>query len=148
MNKHHGCGPCAKSDCCSCDQRRLAGPTGPKGETGRTGPIGAAGALGPTGTTGPTGAAGASIFPNILLYGDGSDGALALSGPLSLTRDVHFTTLTMLPGGRILTNGFMVFADVIDLTSADTDAIVTNINDGHSAASLSGGAGAVARATL
>jgi hypothetical protein len=78
------------------------GPGGPSGATGPQGPGGPSGATGPQGPTGPSGAMG-SQGPegDLRIYGNGSAGALTVSGIKTLYTDVatnynlQFTDLTI-----------------------------------------------------
>jgi hypothetical protein len=78
------------------DPTLLTGPAGPTGPTGDTGPQGPQGEAGAEGTHGPEG--------DIRIYGDGSAGALVVSGFKTLYQDVatndnlQFTDLTISPG--------------------------------------------------
>lgn len=47
---------------------------------------------------------------NSLLYCDGSDGALSVTGTYTAARDICATTVTVVSGGVIITNGARIFA--------------------------------------
>jgi hypothetical protein len=84
------------------------GATGPPGPTGATGPAGPVGATGGTGATGPAGPAG----PAASIFGDGSEGAVSISGAVdwsatSPDSTLQFTNLTVsgiltIPSGAII----------------------------------------------
>lgn len=42
-------------------------------------------------------------------FGDGSDGKLKLSSDLYLTREMHFTSLEIPSGFKVITNGYRVY---------------------------------------
>lgn len=64
-----------------------------------------------------------------LVYGDGSDGTFTASGSLTLTRNVYYENLRILPGCTIFTNGFVVrvrTALIIEGSLADSGVISNN----------------------
>ncbi|HUA82572.1 MAG TPA: hypothetical protein VMB85_01840 [Bryobacteraceae bacterium] len=80
------------------------GPPGAPGAQGIVGPQGAPGPVGPQGPQGPQGPAGASGL--LAVYGDGSDGALAISAPTDWTVNppsgtLQFSSLTINGGGTL-----------------------------------------------
>ena len=46
---------------------------------------------------------------NDAVYGNGADGDVTISGTVTLTRDMHYNTLTVPLGHILLTSGFKVF---------------------------------------
>lgn len=70
------------------------------------------------------------------IWGDGSDGAVTISAPTTLTRDMYYTTLTVNAGNTLTTAGFRVFAS----TSITINGTVTGAG-GNGAAGATGAAG-------
>jgi hypothetical protein len=44
------------------------------------------------------------------VFGDGSDGDVVVSTPITLTRDMYYNTLTINSGGSVFTDGYGIFA--------------------------------------
>jgi hypothetical protein len=87
---------------------------------------------------------GATTGP-AFIYGGGSDGAVTISGTTTLTRDMYYSNLTMANTGVLNTNGFRVFVNgLLDITAAQTGAIITNGGAGN--AGLTAGTGGTAGA--
>lgn len=75
-------------------------------------------------------------FGNEPVYGDGSDGAVTISGDTTLTRDMFYTTLTVNSGFTLNTGGFRVFAK----TSVTVNGtIARNGNAGNNGTNGTGG---------
>lgn len=70
-------------------------------------------------------------FP-FLLFGDGSDGDVTVSGAVSLTRDMYYNNLTISAGAAMDTNGYRVFVrGTLDLSAAPTAAITNKGGNGN-----------------
>jgi len=96
------------------------------------------------------GGSGPSEFMLNQFFGDGSDGDVTVSGPVTLTRDMYYRNLTLSAGAAISTNLFRIFvSETLDLSAAPTGAIYQNgangnnavVNAGGTAVSQSGGVG-------
>ncbi len=74
-------------------------------------------------------------------YGDGRDGNVTVTGAVSLTRDMYYSTLEISGAGAIDTAGHRVYAQVLDLSLASAGAIKFNGANG-SAGSYGGVGGA------
>jgi len=61
---------------------------------------------------------GGGSTPAVVYYGDGSDGAVTISGTTNLTRDMYYDTLVVQSGGVLNTNQWKVFCK----TSCTIDA--------------------------
>lgn len=74
-------------------------------------------------------------------WGDGSDGAVSLSsGTTTLTRDMHYTTLTLTSTAKIKTAGFRVHCSVLlDISNAGQGAIHNEGNAGGNSSTAGGG---------
>src|SRR6266498_772520 len=85
-----------------------------------------------------------AVVPDLgsFLYGDGSDGAIVISGTTTETRDRNWTTLQVTNTGTYNTANFRIRAR----TSMDLDGI-TQVQGGAGTAGGAGG-GAVAAGTL
>lgn len=58
-------------------------------------------------------------------FGDGSDGTVTVSAPLTLVRDMYYDTLTVAAGAQIATQGNTIFCKtLLDLSNAPAAAIV------------------------
>ena len=79
--------------------------------------------------------------PDILFFGDGSDGNLtASSGTTTLTRDTYYNNVTLTGTAKIITVGYRLFiAGILDVSGAGAYAINANGNDGASGSGISGG---------
>jgi hypothetical protein len=79
-------------------------------------------------------------------YGTGQDGNLNLSaGTVVLIRDMFYDTLTISGTGKIVLNGFKLYARSLDATNGLINSIVpTSVPDGLSATTQTGAAGGVA----
>lgn len=77
------------------------------------------------------------------IFGDGSDGAVTISGNTTLTRDMFYTTLVVDNGFTLNTGGFRIFCSV-SLTNNGT--ISRNGNNGVAGGTGTGGAGGAALA--
>jgi hypothetical protein len=127
------------------------GGTGTTGSTGSTGPTGV-GVTGATGLIGPTGSAGVSTVANSMFYfGSAYEGNVTINATITLTQDRYFNTLTLGPAGKIITNGYRMFGNTLDLSTAQVGAIQFNGNNGGSAtlatgvaSGASGGQGSIA----
>lgn len=80
-------------------------------------------------------------------FGGGSDGNATITGVVTLTNPAYYDTLTMAPGGAIITSGYPVYAKVLDLSNCDAFCIRSNGSNAANSTSASGSAGAVAVAT-
>ncbi|SNW62029.1 Collagen-like protein [Orpheovirus IHUMI-LCC2] len=58
--------------------------------------------------TGIPGSAGSTTI-DPALFGDGSDGNLSLGNQITLSRDMYYNNLTLVPGGVIFANGYRIF---------------------------------------
>ena len=104
-----------------------------------------------TGTTGFGSAgmvlvtAGSTAAPawtaNAAVFGTGADGATTInSGTTTLTRDMHYTNLTLSGTGVLNTNGWCVYASgTLDISSAPAGAIIMNGAAGGNASAATGG---------
>ena len=61
-------------------------------------------------------------------FGDGSDGDVTIAGTVTLTRDMSYRTLTITGANKIVTAGFRLRAQVLDLSGANAGAIQRNGN--------------------
>jgi hypothetical protein len=77
-------------------------------------------------------------------FGGGSNGNLTVSGPLILTNDVFYNTLTIAPGAAIETRGYRIFCKTLDLSNAPTNAFRANGANGGTATTQVGGAASLA----
>ena len=91
----------------------------------------------------------AASDPYAGLFGTGADGALSISsGTTVLTKDTHYTNVTLTGTAKIALAGFRMFVNgVLDLSAAPASAIVgwasaTNPNGGNASANTAGAAGA------
>jgi len=67
-------------------------------------------------------------------FGDGSDGDVTVSGPVTLTRDMYYRNLTLSAGAALNTGGFRIFATgTVDLSAAPAGAIQYNGTTGNTA---------------
>lgn len=84
------------------------------------------------------------------LFGAGTNTNLTLSGALTLSQDVYYSTLTLNAGSALNTNGYRIFCKTLDLSNAPAFAIRRGGNNGNSASSQNGGgaSGALVAATL
>lgn len=99
---------------------------------------------------------GASADPvweaNPAIFGTGADGALSISsGTTTLTRDMHYTNVTISGTAILNPNGFRIYGTgILDITSASAGSIriptVNGLNGSGATAGL--GAGAVALGTV
>lgn len=64
---------------------------------------------------------------------------LTLSGPLTLTNDVFYDTLTLNAGAAITTAGFKIFCKTLDLSNAPEKAISRSGSNGNNASNQTGG---------
>ena len=73
-------------------------------------------------------------------FGTGADGAVTIAGTTNiLTRDMHYTTLTIPAGTSLQTNGWRIYCSVsLDLTNASANSII------FVSGTLTGNAGATA----
>ena len=87
---------------------------------------------------GNTGATQSQAYRN---FGDGSDGNVSVSTPISLTKDMYYNNLTLTTGGQISTNGWRIFVKgVLDLRTAVSGAIQNSGGAGAAGVGLFGGA--------
>lgn len=97
----------------------------------------------------------ASLAPaqGSLLFGDGSDGNVGITTPVTLARDMYYNNLTIAAGANLNPNGFRIFvAGTLDLTACPANGISTiqagGTGSGQNAASTAaGGVGGVAPGT-
>ncbi len=81
-------------------------------------------------------------IPNIQAFGDGSDGNVTVSAPLTLTRDMYYANLTISAGAAITPAGFRIFVSgILDITAAPAGWL---INKGGNASGATAGAAAPA----
>lgn len=84
-----------------------------------------------------------SVVSRVMLFGDGSDGNVTVSGSLTLSRDMFYNNLTLSAGCAITTSGYRIFvAGTLDISAAPAGAIKWNGNNGANATSIVGAAGA------
>lgn len=78
------------------------------------------------------------------LFGTGADGSAVISsGTTSITRDMHYTNLTINGTGSIFTSGYRIFVSgTLDITSAPVAAIIATGGGGGAGAGSTGGNGA------
>lgn len=93
------------------------------------------------GDDGGTGAPGASGYNvSALMFGDGTDGDVTISGSVTLTRDMHYNNLTISAGAALETAGFRIHVKgTLDLTAAPANAIRFTALAGGNAPSTSAG---------
>lgn len=89
------------------------------------------------------------LDPQNIVFGDGSDGNVTISGATSLTRDMYYDTLTVNTGVHLDTAGFRVFAKtgVILTGTATLGRIGNNGSNGTAGTNGSGGGGGGAGST-
>jgi hypothetical protein len=87
-----------------------------------------------------------SISKMLILWSDGNDGDTTISTTVSLTKDMNYKTLTISSGGILKTNGYRVFAHVINIQSGGKIEEPGNngANGQDEPAPKAGGAGGVA----
>jgi hypothetical protein len=75
------------------------------------------------------------------LFGTGADGAVTISsGTTTLTRDMHYTNLTISGTGALKPAGFQVFVSgTLDISAAPAGAIIANGSVGNAGSGSSGG---------
>lgn len=67
-------------------------------------------------------------------FGDGSDGDVVVNGPVTLTRDMYYNSLTVQAGAAINTAQFRIYVKTyLDITAAPAGAFVLNGNAGANA---------------
>jgi hypothetical protein len=83
-------------------------------------------------------------------FGSGTNGNLTLSGPLTLTQDVFYNTLTLNAGAALTTAGYRIFCKTLNLSNAPANAIRRSGSNGNSTITQAGAGliGALASATL
>lgn len=80
-----------------------------------------------------------NIAPTMLeFFGSGTNGNLTLSGPLTLSQDVFYNTLTLNAGAALTTNGYRIFCKVLDLSNAPARAIRRDGTNGNSTVTQAG----------
>lgn len=81
---------------------------------------------------------------NVALFGTGADGAVTISsGTTTLTRDVHYTNLTISGTGKLYTNGSTIYGTgTFDLTNAPAQAVYSAVGTGNNASGATGGGAA------
>lgn len=80
-----------------------------------------------------------------ILFGNGTDGNVTVSGAVTLTHDMYYNNLTIAAGAALNTAGFRVFvAGTLDLTAAPADGIRLNGGAGTAASGTTGGAAGAA----
>ena len=85
----------------------------------------------------------ASVFTAAaLMFGTGADGAVAISsGTTTLTRDMHYTNLTLSGTGVLNPAGWRVFVNgTLDVSAAPVGAIISNGNAANNASGSTAGA--------
>ena len=83
-----------------------------------------------------------SVAPNVALFGTGVNGNVTISaGTTTLTHDMNYSNLTLNGTGTLNTAGFRVFvANTLDISAAQTGAIICNGIAGNSASGTTNGA--------
>ena len=57
-------------------------------------------------------------------FGDGSDGDVIITGPHTLSRNMHFRNLTIYGSGKLITKGYKIHVrGTMDLTGASSGSI-------------------------
>ena len=80
---------------------------------------------------------------DMLLFGDGRDGDVTVSGVVTLTQDMYYNNLTLSAGAALNPAGWRIFVKgVLDLTAAPAGAIGVSGGNGSAGSFASGGAGA------
>lgn len=85
------------------------------------------------------GALGTSL--DKILFGDGSDGAVVISGNTTLTRDMYYTNLTINSGVTLTTGNFRIFGTGTLTNNNATNGIVSNGGNGADGGASAGGTG-------
>ncbi len=76
-------------------------------------------------------------------FGDGGDGDVSITGPISLTRDMYYNNLTISGAGSIFTNNFKIFVKgILNLSAAQQNAIHNNADAGGDASGSTPGVAA------
>lgn len=75
-------------------------------------------------------------------FSTAEDGNLTSAGTTTLTHDTYYGTVTLTGAGKIITNGWLLCAKVLDLTAAGADAITWSGTAGGDAAAGVGGVAA------
>jgi len=84
--------------------------------------------------------------PNIKrMFGGGTDGSITVSGVITLTQNTYYDVVTMVSGGQIITGGYSLYCNKLDLTNADANCINWNGTDGLSATTQTGAANGVSQ---
>jgi hypothetical protein len=85
----------------------------------------------------------AMALNDMAIFGDGSDGDVTISsGVTSMARDMYYRKLTISGTGRLITVGYRIFANEIDLSAAPANAITPRVmTAGNSGSGTAGGAG-------
>ena len=79
-------------------------------------------------------------------FSDGSDSSIVVSAPIILPRDMFYADVTLVTGGQIDTGGHRLLCHLLDLASADANAITAPISSGGTGgATATAGTGAVQR---
>lgn len=79
---------------------------------------------------------------NLQMFGDGSDGVVTVSAPLTLTRDMYYSNLTISTGAVITPAGYRIFVSgTLDISTAPAGWISVN---GGNGSGQTGGVAAVA----
>ncbi len=67
---------------------------------------------------------GLSDYDRAQWFGDGSDGTVAVTGAVTLSRDMYYDNLTISGSGSLTTNGYVVFVKhLLDLSAAAAGAV-------------------------
>lgn len=80
-------------------------------------------------------------------FGDGSDGDVIISAPVTLTDAMFYNNLSIVAGGSLNTGGYPVYAKTLDLSNAPANAIHRNGGNGGGATGAGGGTAGSTSAT-
>jgi len=75
-----------------------------------------------------------------LIYGDGSDGNLNLTGSATLSQNTFYNTLTISGAGSLNLGNYVLFCQTLDLSNAGANAITFSGNNGNNSTATAGGA--------
>lgn len=117
----------------------------PKSSSGATGVTALTSSDGSVILSGSTGAVNESVaLPmNMLYFGDGLDGNVTVSSPITIQRDMYYQNLTISAGAAINMNTYRIYVSgILDISAAPAGAIFRNGPAGGTAASATGGSAA------